>query len=84
MVLAVLEGTALCSFGLEKDISNTTIQLGDHWQLFLDNYIVARSTGFDRVVHHPQPKGLVIPADKPWETAGTELLHEPPPVPLLV
>lgn len=41
-----------------------------HWQLFLDDYIVARSTGFDRVLHHPMPKGIVIPADKPWETGG--------------
>ena len=41
-----------------------------HWQLFLDDYIVERSTGFQRVVHHPQPRGVVIPADKPWETQG--------------
>jgi hypothetical protein len=41
-----------------------------HWQLFLDDHAVARTTGFDRVVHHPRASGVVIPADQPWETAG--------------
>src|SRR4051812_7532649 len=45
------------------------ITVDQNWQLFLDNYIIARSTGFDRVVHHPRAMGIVIPADKPWETA---------------
>ena len=39
-----------------------------HWQLFIDDFAVARATGLDRVVHHPRPMGVVIPADKPWET----------------
>ena len=46
-----------------------------HWQLFIDDYAVARATGFDRVVHHPRAVGVVIPADKPWETAGVVALH---------
>src|SRR5437667_3341680 len=40
------------------------------WQIFLDDFVVARATGLDRVVHHPRAHGLVIPADKPWETFG--------------
>lgn len=32
-----------------------------NWQLFLDNYMLARSTGLDRVVHHPAKRGVVIP-----------------------
>lgn len=48
-----------------------TIPVDQRWQLFLDDYIVARATGFDRVVHHPRAVGVVIPADKPWETFGT-------------
>ena len=47
-----------------------TVSIGSDWQLFLDDFVIARSTGFDRVVHHPCPYGVVIPADKPWETAG--------------
>jgi len=42
-----------------------------HWELFLDDHIITRSTGFQRVLHHPQPRGIVIPADKPWETQGS-------------
>jgi len=38
------------------------------WQLFLDDFAVARGTGLARVLHHPKPMGVVIPADKPWET----------------
>ncbi len=41
-----------------------------HWHLFLDDGELARSTGFDRVVHHPRSHGVVIPADQPWETVG--------------
>jgi hypothetical protein len=41
-----------------------------HWQLFLDDHVLARTTGCDRVIHHPRPIGVVIPADRPWETAG--------------
>ena len=71
-----------CSTGALSLAGDSTVvkplPVNEHWQLFLDNYIVARSTGFDRVVHHPQPRGLVIPADKPWETAGAELLYGTP------
>lgn len=41
-----------------------------HWHLFLDDCELARTTGFDRVVHHPEPRGVVISADRPWETVG--------------
>ncbi len=47
-----------------------TLSINSHWQLFLDDFIIARATGLTRVVHHPRPCGVVIPADKPWETAG--------------
>jgi len=48
-----------------------TITVDQQWQLFLDDYVVGRATGFDRVVHHPRAMGVVIPADKPWETCCT-------------
>src|SRR3972149_9558618 len=41
-----------------------------HWQLLLDDWALERATGFDRVVHHPRARGVVIPADRPWETGG--------------
>jgi hypothetical protein len=45
------------------------------WQLFIDDFVIARSTGFDRIIHHPHPKGTVIDADKPWETSGVSPMH---------
>ncbi|MFH1005904.1 MAG: hypothetical protein V1800_00190 [Candidatus Latescibacterota bacterium] len=49
------------------------IALNQHWQLFLDDHACSRVTGFDRVVHRPRPCGVVLPADRPWETAGIGL-----------
>lgn len=40
------------------------------WQFFIDDHVIARATGLDRVVHHPQPKGVVIANDQPWESKG--------------
>ncbi len=54
------------------------IDIGHDWQLLLDDHVVARSTGLDRVLHHPRPRGVVVPADKPWETYGVELLYGTP------
>src|SRR5882724_7119800 len=48
--------------------SEKAIPVDNRWQLCLDDYIIARETGFDRVVHHPRAMGVVIPGDKPWET----------------
>lgn len=45
------------------------------WQLFIDDYIIARSTGFDKVLHKPRSLGIVVPADKPWETNGIRPHH---------
>ncbi|MDB6169291.1 MAG: hypothetical protein JWM88_2155 [Verrucomicrobia bacterium] len=50
------------------------IDAGD-WQLFIDDHAVARSTGLDRVVHHPKSLGVVIDADQPWETHGVAPVH---------
>lgn len=47
----------------------------ERWYLFIDDQWVARATGFDRAVHHPRSHGVVLPADKPWETAGVAPMH---------
>jgi len=49
---------------------NQTEPREPHWQLFLDDHIIARSTGFQRVVHHPKPRGIVLRGDNPWEARG--------------
>lgn len=51
------------------------VSLNANWQLFLDDHVVGRSTGFTRVLHAPRSHGVVIPADRPWETAGVETLY---------
>ena len=40
------------------------------WHLPIDDYAFARVTGFNRVVHHLRAIGVVLPADRPWETFG--------------
>ncbi len=50
---------------------NQTEPAEPHWQLFLDDHVITRSTGFRRVLHHPQPRGIVLRADKPWEALGS-------------
>ncbi len=45
------------------------------WQLFLDDHVITRSTGFRRVVRHPRPRGVVLPADQAWEGIGTAPLY---------
>ena len=54
------------------------IPVDERWQLFVDDYVIARSTGLSRLLQHPQPRGVVIPADQPWETAGVETLYGTP------
>src|SRR5689334_19667382 len=60
LLLATQEGSS----ALVSEINAT------NWQVFLDDFVVDRATGLDRVVHHPRSRGLAIPADKPWETFG--------------
>jgi len=55
--------------------SDATTFGGAVWELFLDDHVIERSTGFRRVLHHPHPRGVVLPADKPWETLGTTPLY---------
>src|SRR5437016_30652 len=72
LLTITLFASAFIPFTLKGDESGSAkaIQVDNHWQLFLDDYIIARETGFDRIVHHPRAMGVVIPADKPWETTG--------------
>ena len=46
-----------------------------HWELFLDDHIIERNTGFQRVLHHPTPKGVVLKPNQPWETQGISVMH---------
>jgi len=46
-----------------------------YWHLFLDDHVIARSTGFRRVVRHPRPMGIVLKADKAWEGLGVSPMY---------
>jgi len=66
LLFATLSGVASARAAVPN--TDDPITVDQNWQLFLDDYVVARATGFDRVLHHPRAMGVVIPADKPWET----------------
>ena len=67
LFMSLLSFTAGAIQAAELDAKN--------WQFFIDDYAIARGTGFDRVVHHPRPMGVVIDCDKPWETHGVEPVY---------
>src|SRR5580704_5130201 len=72
LVMAVLASTfAAQGAGSDESFPQKAIPVDQHWQLFLDDYVIDRGTGFDRVIHHPRAMGVVIPSDKPWETVMT-------------
>ena len=54
---------------------NQTLPQEPHWQLFLDDHVIARSTGFQRVLHRPQPRGIVLEGDNRWEQTGVTPLY---------
>ena len=59
-------------------VADSSLSSGDsepNWELFLDDYIIERSTGFRRVLHHPEPRGVVIHPDQPWETQGMSVMY---------
>ena len=54
---------------------NQTLPQEPHWQLFLDDHVIARSTGFQRVLHHPRPRGIVLSRDNHWERWGVTPMY---------
>ncbi|MDP7276899.1 MAG: hypothetical protein QF363_15560, partial [Planctomycetaceae bacterium] len=43
------------------------LDIGSQRQLFLDNFIIERVDGLERVMHQPVKRGAVIKPDQPWE-----------------
>ncbi|MCH2119459.1 MAG: hypothetical protein MK161_17390 [Pirellulales bacterium] len=80
-VLAFVAMAAICRFTVDARAdavapkADQTTPQEPHWQLFLDNHVLERSMGFRRMLHHPQPRGIVLPADKPWETHGVSPMY---------
>ena len=61
-LLAVLP---LCSFGQAAEV----IDLGTRRELFVDRYLIDRMEGTRLKLHEPQPAGVVVKFDRPWEGA---------------
>lgn len=70
MILSRFGVVRLLIFSLSATASFAGALDARHWQLFIDDFAVARSTGLDRIVHHPKPRGVVIANDRPWESKG--------------
>ena len=60
---------------VEVVVGRPAADIEPHWQLFLDDHVIERSTGFRRVVHSPKPRGVVLEPDQPWETQGLSIMH---------
>lgn len=43
------------------------LHIGDHRELFVDDYLIDRLTGARQVLHQPQPREQVLTVDEPWE-----------------
>ncbi|MEI6969888.1 MAG: hypothetical protein WCL44_00085 [bacterium] len=41
--------------------------LTSHWQLFLDDSLIERATGFDQRIRQPRKHGILFPDRQPWE-----------------
>ncbi|MCB1231299.1 MAG: hypothetical protein KDN19_13585 [Verrucomicrobiae bacterium] len=55
------------------------VALGDHLELFADDFIVGETSGdLERHLHRPEPKEVVLTADAPWEgnTSGYYTLFQ--------
>ena len=68
------------SAGGDQDVTRRVEPIPDprtepHWHLFLDNHSITRSTGFRRVLHHPRKRGVVLKAEKAWETFGVTPMY---------
>lgn len=52
--------------------NGTPIELGTRRELFVDEHLVDRLEGEARLVlHHPQPREIVLIHDEPWEGSGS-------------
>ena len=59
------------------DLRDWPLRIDGRSQLFLDDYLIADSSGLERQVHQPDPvpdNPLIVP-DRPWEGKGIVLLQ---------
>lgn len=64
-LLAVMFGSAIVPAVAQQDVA--PLKIGNDLQLFVDDYLIDSMTGAELVLQPPQPAGVAIRFDKPWE-----------------
>jgi hypothetical protein len=66
LLFVIVVTSAVCSVSL----ADQPIQIpAEERQLFLDDYLVASTSGLQKTMHQPEKKGAVVFPNKPWETS---------------
>ncbi len=55
------------------------LDIGSRLELFVDDYLIDRLVGARLALGHPQPAGIVLKADRPWEgsfNSGYEVIRD--------
>ena len=47
------------------------IDIGSRLELFLDDYLIEKLSGAEKVMHRPTPQEVVMVHDRPWEGSGS-------------
>ena len=63
-VVRMFIATALCS---QLSMAKEVLDIGGQRELFVDNYLIDKMENSEFRLHHPQPGGVAIKFDKPWE-----------------
>lgn len=51
--------------------TNQAIPIGSRRELFVDYHLIEQMTGTELRLHHPQPAGVALRFDQPWEGPGS-------------
>ncbi|MCE5345314.1 MAG: hypothetical protein LLG13_03350 [Bacteroidales bacterium] len=55
-----------------NSLPGTPLDIGTRLELFVDDYLIDRLTGNAELrLHHPEPAGIAIVHDEPWEGSGS-------------
>ncbi len=63
----------------EQPSSQGTLDIGSRLELFVDDFLIDRLVGARLALGHPQPAGIVLKADRPWEgsfNSGYEVIRD--------
>jgi hypothetical protein len=63
--LAVMLGSVVVAAVAQQNVA--PLKIGNDLQLFVDDYLIDSMTGAELVLQSPQPAGVAIRFDKPWE-----------------